>query len=47
MGQAGKLGQHIQIAGEQPTEAARGALRRARGDNAASSGAQGNNSTFS
>lgn len=40
MGQAGKLGQHIQIAGEQPTEAARG-------DKAASSGAQGNNSTFS
>lgn len=47
MGQAGKLGQNIQIIGEQPTEAARGALHRVRGDNAAFSGAQGNNSTFS
>lgn len=47
MGPVGEAGQDMWIAGEQPTEAVRGALEQLKGDKVEFSGAQRNNSTFS
>lgn len=46
MGPTEDAGQDTQIAGEQPTEAARGALGQLTGDNGEVSGARRNDSTF-